>query len=127
MKINHIAMYVSDLEESRAFYEKYFGAAANQKYHNLKTGLQTYFLSFDGEVRLEIMQRTECSGIQNAEFAIGYTHLAFSVGTRENVDTLTERLINDGYFVVSEPRVTGDGYYESVVLDNDGNRIEITE
>jgi len=127
MKINHIAIYVSDLEASRSFYEKYFGAKSNTMYHNSKTGLKTYFLSFDGDVRIEIMSRAECEKAVESEYRIGFAHLAFSVGSRDEVDKLTAQLEADGYVVTSQPRVTGDGYYESVVLDNDGNRIEITE
>lgn len=126
MKINHIAMYVSDLERSREFYIKYFGAVSNEKYCNPKTGLETYFLSFDGYVRLEIMQRPNMTAVERSEFALGFNHLAFGVGSRDNVDRLTEQLRGDGFTVAGEPRITGDGYYESVVLDSDGNTIEIT-
>ena len=126
MKISHIAMYVSDLEKSKDFYVKYFGAVPNEKYCNPKTGLETYFLSFDGYVRLEIMQRPDTVSREKYELAEGFSHLAFGVGSRENVDKLTDRLREDGFTVAGEPRITGDGYYESVVLDNDGNRIEIT-
>ena len=127
MRIDHIAMYVSDLEKSRAFYEKYFGAVSNERYHNLKTGLSTYFLSFDNDTRLEIMSRSECSVCGISEYAVGFTHLAFGTGSRKAVDSLTLQLEKDGYTVIGRPRVTGDGYYESVVLDIDGNRIEIME
>lgn len=120
-------MYVSDLEKSRAFYEKYFGAVSGGKYSNTKTGLQTYFLSFEGDVRLEIMSHPEYTDNFPSKPFLGYTHLAFSVGCRENVNRLTARLEADGYTVIGQPRTTGDGYYESVVLDNEGNRIEITE
>lgn len=126
MKISHIAMYVSDLEKSRDFYIKYFGAVSNEKYRNPKTGLETYFLSFDGYVKLEIMQRPDTVSREKSELAEGFAHLAFGVGSRENVDSLTERLRGDGFTVAGNPRITGDGYYESVVLDNDGNKIEIT-
>ena len=125
MKINHIAVYVKDLEQSRAFYEKYFGATANNQYHNPKTGLRTYFLTFECGGRLEIMSKPELPEVGiNGEY-LGYTHLAFSAGSNEAVDRLTELLRGDGYIVFSEPRTTGDGYYESCVSDPDGNRIEI--
>lgn len=127
MKINHIAMYVSDLERSKAFYEVYFGGVPNSKYHNPKTGLQTYFLTLEDGARLELMSRPECTDTVRHEFALGLTHLAFSTGSRETVDSLTARLAADGYTVAGQPRTTGDGYYESVILDPDGNRIEITE
>ncbi len=126
MKISHAAMYVSDLEKSKEFYIKYFGAVPNEKYRNPKTGLETYFLTFDGYARLEIMQRPDTVPCEKAELAEGFSHLAFGVGSRDNVDRLTEQLRADGFIVAGEPRITGDGYYESVVLDSDGNRIEIT-
>lgn len=126
MKISHIAVYVSDLEKSKVFYESYFAGIAGEKYRNRNTGLQTYFVDFDGDVQLELMYsplRTKHSDSDT----IGYAHIAFSVGSRAEVDQLTERIKLDGYPVASAPRVTGDGYYESVVLDPDGNCIEITE
>lgn len=126
MNIRHIAMYVSDLERSRVFYETYFSGISGEKYHNPRTGLQTYFLTFDDMAKLEIMSHPECMNHARESLAIGFHHLAFGVGSREAVDALTERLGKDGYSIVGRPRVTGDGYYESVVLDPDGNRIEIT-
>lgn len=126
MKISHIAIYVADLEQSRLFYERYFGGKAGALYHNPKTGLQTYFLSFDSDVRLELMHHPNLAQHQTNN-TYGYAHIAFSVGDRVAVDKLTERLSIDGYTIVSEPRTTGDGYYESVVADEDGNLIEITE
>ena len=128
MKINHVAIYVNNLEKTKEFYTKYFQAKSNQKYHNKNTGLQTYFLSFpDSEVRLEIMTRSELSTRKDKIMNEGFIHLAFSVGSKEKVDELTERLIKDGYRCLSGPRTTGDGYYESVVEDCEGNLIEITE
>ena len=127
MTVNHIAMFVSDLEASKAFFERYFGAVANSKYHNPKTGLQTYFLSFDGAVRIELMHRPDCISCDSSGCMLGLAHIAFSVGSREKVDSLTAQLEGDGFTVLSPPRTTGDGYYESLILDNDGNKIEITE
>ena len=127
MRINHVAIYVRDLERSRIFYETYFGGTSNRKYHNPRTGLQTYFLTFEDGARLELMSRSECMDANRNEFAFGLTHLAVSTGSREAVDMLTSRLSADGYTVASQPRITGDGYYESVILDPDENRIEITE
>ena len=127
MKINHVAMYVSNLEQSKNFYIKYFGAVPSNKYHNKKTGLQTYFLLFECNAKLEIMNRPDCAIGNHLDLITGLTHIAFSVGNKETVDSITLKIKSDGYYVVSEPRITGDGYYESVILDNDGNRIEITE
>lgn len=125
MRIDHAALYVRDLEGIRAFYERYFGARAGARYQNPRTGLSTYFLSFDGEGRLEIMQRPGLAPRAERQLAEGYVHLAFSLGSREAVDALTGRLRVDGYEVVSGPRTTGDGYYESCVLDPEGNPIEL--
>jgi len=125
MRISHIAVYVHDLERTKAFCETYFGGKAKQQYHNPRTGLRTYFLAFEGGGRLEIMSKPGVPSIENREEHVGYTHLAFSVGDKETVDNLTNSLREDGYTVFSEPRMTGDGYYESCVSDPDGNRIEI--
>ena len=126
MKIEHIAMYVSDLEAARAFFMTYFGAVSNEGYHNVKTGFRSYFLTFEDGARLEIMHRAECSSQDAIPYAYGYAHLAFSVGSREKVDALTKCLEADGFRVTSGPRVTGDGYYESCVIGLEGNLIEIT-
>ena len=126
MKIEHIAMYVNDLEAARDFFVRYFGAVPNGGYHNPKTGLRTYFLSFGNGARLEIMTRPDLVDGEKALTRTGYAHLAFSLGSREAVDHLTARLRADGYAVVSGPRTTGDGYSESCILDIEGNQIEIT-
>ena len=126
MHIEHIAIWTRHLEEMKTFYETNFAARANQKYTNPKTGFESYFLTFASGPRLELMQRPDIADIQTAKQYVGYAHLAFSVGSKEEVDRLTQRLATDSYQVVSEPRTTGDGYYESVVLDPDGNRVEIT-
>ncbi|MDE6727397.1 MAG: VOC family protein [Oscillospiraceae bacterium] len=125
MKIEHTALYVGDLERARDFFVKYFNAVSSELYHNAKTDFKSYFLSFDGGARLEIMHRPDVSE-KNGDLRLGYAHIAFSVGSRENVNSLTERLRADGYQTVSEPRITGDGYYESCIADFDGNLIEIT-
>lgn len=127
MKIEHIALYVTDLEATKTFYEVYFSANSNDKYHNPTTGLETYFLSFEEGSRLELMTRPDMVSQDKPLFRTGITHLAFSTGSKELVDQLTHRLKNDGYEVISGPRTTGDGYYESCVLDPEGNQIEITE
>ena len=127
MKLDHVALYVKDLEGAKEFYTKYFGAKAFSKYNNPKTGLETYFLAFDSEERLEIMTRPELQENQKNAMQYGYIHLSFSVGSKQKVDNLTHRLKSDGYIVVSGPRTTGDGYYESCVLDAENNQIEIAE
>lgn len=127
IKIEHIAMYVNNLEGAKEFFEKYFNAKSNEKYHNIKTGFQSYFLIFNGGARLEIMSKPDVAADDKALTKTGYAHLAFCVGSRENVDNLTAQLKSDGYCVISGPRVTGDGYYESCVLGFENNQIEITE
>lgn len=126
IRIEHIALWTKDLEDLRHFYEKYFGAVANNKYTNPKKQLETYFLTFGDGARLELMQRPEIQDSDASGFLLGYAHLAFAIGSKENVDTLTRQLSEDGYQVIDGPRTTGDGYYESVVLDPEGNHIELT-
>ncbi len=127
MKIEHMAIWVADIEGMRAFYEHYFNAISGQKYHNPAKNFTSYFLSFIEGPRLELMQKPEIPSIGNsAGEYLGISHFAVSVGTKEEVDNLTATLGKDGYSVVGEPRTTGDGHYESVVLDPEGNRIEIT-
>jgi len=127
MKIEHIAIWVSDLEEMRTFYERYFNAKAGSKYTNAKKNFSSYFLNFEEGTRLELMHKPEIMSVENSgKEVLGFTHFAISVGSREKVDALTKRLQKDGLRVVGAPRNTGDGYYESVVLDPEGNRIEIT-
>lgn len=127
MRINHIALYTRDLERLKKFYEIYFNAIANDGYINQKTGLRTFFLSFEDSTRLEIMSRPDMEEQSSSTIHLGYIHLAFSVGSKEVVDSLTESLRRDGYTILSNPRTTGDGYYESCILDPDGNQIEIVE
>lgn len=124
--INHIGLYVSDLEASKAFYEKYFGAVANEKYHNPKKEFSSYLLSFDDSTRLEIMTKPYLSQISDRTRNFGYAHISISVGSPERVDQITRRLIEDGYDNIDGPRTTGDGFYESTILDFEGNIIEIT-
>ena len=126
MKIEHVALYVNDLERAKDFFIKYFNAKSNDGYHNHKTDFKSYFLSFDDGARLEIMNKPEMSDLPKDLARTGYIHIAFSVGSKEKVDTITARLKNDGYEVVSGPRTTGDGYYESCVVAMEGNQIEIT-
>ena len=151
MRIDHAALFCRDLEQMRQFFIDYFDARSNEQYHNPRTGLRTYILSFtEGSTRLELMQRTEQRepssslewpsrdgrrqsqrpDVQDADPsqpAIGYVHLSFAVGSRKGVDLLTRRLAADGYTVTSGPRTTGDGYYESSILGPEGIQIEVTE
>lgn len=126
MRIEHIAMYVTDLEEAKIFFEKYFGAVSNELYHNKTTGFRSYFLSFEDGARLEIMHKPDMDDLEKTMARTGFIHIAFSVGSKEKVDELTAQLKADGYQVISGPRTTGDGYYESCVIGVDGNQIEIT-
>ena len=126
MKIEHAAIYFNDLEGAKNFFIKYFGAKSNDMYHNPRTNFKSYFLSFDDGARLEIMNKPELEDAVKTLNRTGFIHLAFSVGSKENVDALTLQLKNDGYEVISGPRTTGDGYYESCVVAFENNQIEIT-
>ncbi|EAE7279555.1 glyoxalase/bleomycin resistance/extradiol dioxygenase family protein [Listeria monocytogenes] len=125
MKIEHVALWTTNLEQMKQFYVTYFGVTANDLYENKTKGFTSYFLSFEDGARLEIMSRTDVTGKTTGE-NLGWAHIAISTGTKEAVDELTEKLRQDGFAIAGEPRMTGDGYYESVVLDPEGNRIEIT-
>ena len=151
MRIDHAALFCRNLEQMRQFFIDYFDARSNEQYHNPRTGLRTYILTFtEGSTRLELMQRTEQRepssslewpsrdgrrqsqrpDVQDADPSqptIGYVHLSFAVGSRKGVDLLTRRLAADGYTITSGPRTTGDGYYESSILGPEGIQIEITE
>jgi lactoylglutathione lyase len=128
MKIGHMAIWARDAERLRLFYEDYFMAKANKKYCNPTKHFSSYFLSFDSDVRLEIMQMDSVkeSSFDPAGNYFGLAHFAISVGSKEKVIQLTERLKKDGYPVLDGPRETGDGCFESAVLDPEGNRLEIT-
>ena len=126
MKIEHIAMYVNDIEKAKGFFVTYFDAKSNDGYHNTVTGFKSYFLSFSDGARLEIMNKPEMEDGQKTLTRTGFIHLAFSVGSKEKVDELTKTLKEAGYEVISGPRITGDGYYESCVVGIEGNQIEIT-
>lgn len=159
MKIEHIAIWVKDIDRVCEFYRKYFGGVVHPIYHNPTNQFTSRFITFDDGARLEVMHRPDIDTGRNVETAemfhvkplqgecsdhtcmgiaepkevghevsqhLGFTHLSFSVGSKEEVDHLTQQMSSDGIFVVGQPRTTGDGYYESVVLDPEGNRIEIT-
>ena len=120
MQIEHTAIYVTDLDTAKDFFVRYLGALANTPYHNPVTGFRSYFLSFGNGARLELMQKP------GAFPCPGYGHIAFSLGSREAVDKLTAQLQADGYRLVSGPRITGDGYYESCIEAFDNHLIELT-
>ena len=126
IKIEHIALYVSDLEGARDFFIKYFDASSNEGYHNPRTDFRSYFLRFEDGSRLELMTKPDLTDSGDFLNRFGYAHIAFSVGSKEKVDELTSLLASDGYPVYSGPRTTGDGYYESCILGFEGNLIEIT-
>jgi lactoylglutathione lyase len=128
MKIEHIAIWTRDLEKMREFYQTYFQMKSGQRYENPNKGFSSYFLSFDTGARIELMTKSDITDNKNPQHDFsGLTHFAVSVGNKTKVNALTEQLRKDGYEVTGEPRTTGDGYYESVILDPEGNRIEITE
>lgn len=126
MKVEHIALYVEDLEAARVFFMKYLGASSNAGYHNPRTDFRSYFLTLDDGARLELMHKPDMTDMPKTPSRTGYAHIAFSVGSRERVDALTAELRAAGYEVVSGPRITGDGYYESCIAVIEGNLIEIT-
>jgi len=126
MRIEHAALWVRDLETMKGFYLRFFGARAGDKYRNPRTGFESYFLSFESGARLELMWRADVTPEPAPGERIGFAHIAWSAGSRAAVDTLSLELQRAGFRVVSGPRVTGDGYYESVVLDPEQNRLEIT-
>ena len=124
-KIDHVAIWAEDLELLREFYAKYFGGVSGPLNHNPAKGFTSYFISFDGGCRLELMHREGMT--KGKDNQLGYAHISFSVGSKEKVNELTERIRNAGFSILGEPRTTGDGYYESVIADPEGNIIEITE
>ncbi|WP_299318007.1 VOC family protein [uncultured Maribacter sp.] len=126
MRIEHIAIWVIDLETMRTFYETYFNAIAGEKYHNPTKEFTSYFLSFTDGARLELMHKPSITATTDNEVNPGFIHFAMSVGSKKQVNVLTEKLREDGFTIAGEPRTTGDGYYESLVLDPEGNQIEIT-
>ena len=122
--IEHIGIWTENLEEMKKFYCRYFNGKLNEKYINKLKGFESYFISFEGNARLELMKRHDIDQRSYKEI-LGFAHLAFKIGSKEKVDEITELLRKDGYKVAGEPRVTGDGYYESVILDPENNKIEL--
>jgi lactoylglutathione lyase len=130
MKLDHVALWASDIEGMRTFYEKYFNARSSPKYHNERKHFTSYFLTFPGGGRLELMHRPDIKRIPDSSAShefLGYAHLGVELGSRAAVDALTTRLQGDGFSLLDGPRVTGDGYYESMVADPEGNRVVIAE
>lgn len=124
--LNHTGLYVSDLEATRHFFEKYFDAKCGEKYHNPRKSFSSYLLSFDEGAALEIMTKPNLNSLTDKTNNYGYAHISISVGSKEKVDEITRHLTDDGYSHLDGPRTTGDGYYESAILDAEGNVIEIT-
>ncbi|MGE0020728.1 MAG: VOC family protein [Draconibacterium sp.] len=127
MKIDHIAIWTSNLEGLCNFYIRYFDASSSEIYYNHSKEFRSYFLTFDGECRIEIMEMPRIPASKNdiIKQYLGLIHFAINVGSKDRVNQLTEILRKDGFKVIGEPRTTGDGNYESVVLDPDGNRVEL--
>lgn len=126
MKINHIALWTNQLEELREFYTNYFNGRTNDKYINPKKGFESYFMRFEeNDAALEIMRKINITEPVNG-LHIGLAHFSFSVGSKEAVLEIIERFRKDGYTIASEPRTTGDGFFEGSILDPDKNLVEIT-
>ena len=126
MKIEHIAIWVKDIEKMKGFYLHFFDMKSNEKYENPKKNFSSYFLSFKDGARIELMHNPDISEfIEKSK--LGLTHFAISVGNKEKVDSITENIRENGYQIIGEPRTTGDGYYESIIADPEGNLIELTE
>jgi lactoylglutathione lyase len=128
MQIEHLALWVQDLEVMKDFYLNYFDATTGERYTNTSNQFVSYFIYFgDGKTRLELMARPDIQlMVGKRGFAMGLAHFSISVGGKDQVNLLTKRLKRDNYTIFSEPRNTGDGYYESVILDPEGNYIEIS-
>ena len=124
MKLEHIAIWVNDLEAMKHFYEHYFNTRASARYENVKTGFSSYFLKFATGGRIELSHKDNIN--KRAADVLGYAHIAISLGEKQRVDTLAAQFVNDGFNLLSGPRTTGDGYYEAVIEDPEGNLIELT-
>ena len=125
MNIDHVALYVNNLEVEKNFFVKYFNAKASEKYTNFRNDFSSYFLDFDNGSRVEIMHRQSMIDPKKAKYRSGYHHVAISVGNRKAVDELTQIMEDDGIYIVAAPRMTGDGYYASIVADPEDNEIEL--
>jgi len=130
MRIEHAAIFTNRLEILKDFYVKYFSASADKKYmseNKLNPGFESYFLSFSSGARLELMTKEKLTNtlISDEHEMVGFSHIAFSVGSIADLDNLIQKMENDGIIIATSPHNTGDGYYEACILDPDGNRIEI--
>ena len=125
MNIEHVAIYVNNLEVEKNFFVKYFGAKASEKYTNFQGDFTSYFLTFDNGSRFEIMHRTGMFDPKKAKYRSGYHHIALNVGDRNDVNNLTRQMEDDGIYIIAAPRKTGDGYYASIVADPEDNEIEL--
>ena len=126
MHIAHVGVFVQDLDKIVAFYKRYFDVKVSDLYHNEKTSFSSHILSFDDGAKLEVCSRDDLRDVDRSGYPCGFQHIAISLGSEQDVDELTERIADDGYDHLDGPRVTGDGYYESVVADPEGNLIELT-
>ena len=130
MRLDHVAIWTADIERMRTFYETYFDARSNPRYENARKRFTSYFLTFPGGGRLELMHRPDIRPLPDSQSSpefIGYAHLGVELGSPAAVDALTTRLQGDGFALLDGPRRTGDGYYESMVADPEGNRVVIAE
>jgi len=125
MNIAHIAIWTKDIESMKDFYTRYFKGVSNEKYTNPIKGFESYFISFESGAQLELMRKESVDTSLETEERLGITHIAFKLGSKDAVLSLTEKLRSDGFSIVGEPRTSGDGYFESVVLDVEENRIEL--
>jgi lactoylglutathione lyase len=123
-RIEHVAVWARDIEAVAAFYTRWFGARAGERYENRGKGFASRFLEFDGGARLEVMTRTNVDSRATVE-QLGLAHIAITVGDEAAVDALAARLVAAGVALLDGPRRTGDGYYECVVRDPEGNRVEV--
>ena len=128
MQLDHIAIWTRNLDEMKKFYTDFLEGKADKKYVNPSEGFESYFIIFSSGARLELMRKTDLLRRRPEEMfeSIGYAHMSFSAGSVERVDELTELLREKGFRIIGEPRTTGDGYYESIFLDPDGNVVELT-
>ena len=124
MYIEHVAVYAKDIEKIKEFYIKYFNVKVSELYHNKKTSFKSYFLTFDSGSRMEVTTKKFLTG--RAAESLGYAHIAIAVGDRKVVDEYANKFVKDGYPLLNGPRTTGDGYYEAVIQDPEGNLIELT-